>query len=172
MSITHTTPNRNMKKLNFWKEFWSSIPVVIFVLAGAAVSLLQHNNSHPLAVIGGVLLMTLGAGLELSVRGTLIEKAGFGSLSQTKRLLITDEHKLITDGIFGHIRHPLYLGRIVADFGFALFFSSLWGGVLMAISAPCFLLRIRIEEEMLIKEFGDADREYRKHTKRIIPYVY
>lgn len=172
MSITHTSANRNMKKLNFWKEFWSLIPAGIFIVAGAVVSLLHHKDSQPPALIGGVLLMTLGACLELRVRSTLIEKAGFGSLLQTKRLLITDEHKLITDGIFGHIRHPLYLGRIVADFGFALFFSSLWGAVLMAISALFFLLRIRIEEEMLIKEFGDAYHEYREHTKRLIPYVY
>ena len=86
--------------------------------------------------------------------------------------MIVDEHKLITDGIFGHIRHPLYLGKIVAHFGIALFFSSLWGAVLMAISAVCFLIRIRVEEEMLIEEFGDAYHEYRKHTKKIIPYIY
>ena len=172
MFLTHTTPNRDMKKLDFWKEFWSVMPAGIFILAGAAVSLLAHKDSQPPAVIGGFLLMTLGVCLELTVRDTLIKKAKFPGLLSTKRLMIVDEHKLITDGIFGHIRHPLYLGRIMADFGFALFFSSLWGGVLMAISAPCFLLRIRIEEEMLIKEFGDAYHEYRKHTKKIIPYVY
>ena len=114
----------------------------------------------------------LGLLLELWVRVTLVDRAGFRSLTETRRLLITAEHPLITDGVFGHIRHPLYLGRITLDFGIALLFSSLWGAVLMAISALLFLIRIRVEEEMLIDEFGDAYLEYRKHTKKLIPRIY
>ncbi len=150
------------------------MPLVIFTLAGIAVSVLHHTQESqtPATEIGGVLLMLLGATLELCVRITLIEKAKFPGLLSTKRLMIVDQHKLITDGIFGHIRHPLYLGRNVANFGIAVFFSSLWGAVLMSISAVCFLIRIRVEEEMLIEEFGDAYHEYRKHTKKIIPFIY
>lgn len=72
-----------MKKLNFWKEFWSTIPLGIFFLAGIVVSVLHDQESQPPAQLGGILL-----------------------------------------------------------------------------------------EEMLIKEFGDAYHEYRKHTKKIIPYIY
>ena len=89
-----------------------------------------------------------------------------------KRLVIVDEHKLVKDGAFSHIPHPLYLGRISIMFGVALFFCSLWGAVLMVIAALCLLVRIRVEEEMLIEEFGDAYHEYRKKTKTVIPYIY
>ena len=61
---------------------------------------------------------------------------------------------------------------ILSHFGFALVFFSLWGGVLLAIAALFCLLRIRVEEEMLTEEFGDAYREYQKHTKMVIPYIY
>jgi protein-S-isoprenylcysteine O-methyltransferase Ste14 len=37
---------------------------------------------------------------------------------------------------------------------------------------PVFLNRIRIEERMLIEEFGDAYREYRETTRKLIPFVY
>ncbi len=166
-----------MKNVGFWKEAWSLIPATIFILAGIAVSVhdfvyLHQKVFHSPALRGGMLLIFLGLLLEVAVRLTLVERAGFGSLAETKRLLITDEHNLITDGVFGRIRHPLYLGRITWDFGIALLFSSLWGAVLMAISAPLFLIRIRVEEEMLINEFGDAYHDYRKRTKKFIRFIY
>jgi len=37
---------------------------------------------------------------------------------------------------------------------------------------PCFLYRIKIEESMLIKKFGDEYREYTEKTKKIIPFIY
>ena len=149
-----------MKKLNFWKDLWSVIPVVILTLAGWAVSFHDSVLSPPegvtLALAGGLLIF-LGSILELIVRYTLIKRAGFSGIMETKRLLITDDHQLITDGIFGHIRHPLYLGRILSmNFGIALLFSSLWGAVLLVIAAPCYLLRIRVVNNLysLIKSSG------------------
>ncbi len=166
-----------MKSVGFWKEAWSLAPATIFILAGMAVSVydfvyVHQKVFHSPAAWGGVLLISSGLFLEVAVRLALVERAGFSSLTETKRLLITPRHNLITDGVFGRIRHPLYLGRITLDFGIALLFSSLWGAVLMAISAPLFLIRIRVEEEMLINEFGDAYLEYRDHTRKIIPYIY
>lgn len=165
-----------MTKLGFWKELWSVTPAATFMLAGMVVSVhdflhLHEKTLQSLAPVGA-LLFVLGAVLELSVRLQLIQRAGFSGFSQTKRLLITDQHSLITDGVFAHIRHPLYLGRITLDFGFALFFSSFWGAVLMTVSAVLFLVRIQIEEEMLVTEFGDAYHEYRQQTKKLIPFVY
>ena len=166
-----------MKRLDSWKEAWSLAPIATFVVAGMVVSgydffYLHLGVFNPPALAGGAFLIFIGGLLELTVRFTLIEKAGFGGLAATKRLLITDKHTLITNGVFRHIRHPLYLGRIVMDFGIALAASSLWGAVLMAVSAPCFLIRIRFEEEMLVEEFGEAYREYKRHTKMLIPWVY
>jgi protein-S-isoprenylcysteine O-methyltransferase Ste14 len=37
---------------------------------------------------------------------------------------------------------------------------------------PCVLYRIRLEEELLIREFGEEYIEYRKHTKKLVPCVY
>jgi len=37
---------------------------------------------------------------------------------------------------------------------------------------PCFLYRIRIEERVLLEEFGNEYREHMKKTKKMIPYVY
>ncbi|MFQ6077173.1 MAG: methyltransferase family protein, partial [Candidatus Bathyarchaeia archaeon] len=59
-----------------------------------------------------------------------------------------------------------------AVMGIPLFFSSLYGFLLMLGLFPCYLYRIRIEENMLLEKFGDEYREYIKKTKKIIPFVH
>ena len=166
-----------MRTIPFKEEAWSLVPLLVLGLAGAVVTVLdflflQNKVLHAPAVVGGSLSMLLGALLEWKVRSTLVRQAGFDRASQTARLLIPDRHKLITQGVFSRIRHPLYLGRNLRSFGFALFFSSLWGALLMAFSGLGFLIRIHVEEKMLLEEFGDDYREYQKRTKKLIPYVY
>ncbi|MEZ5788489.1 MAG: isoprenylcysteine carboxylmethyltransferase family protein [Xanthobacteraceae bacterium] len=49
---------------------------------------------------------------------------------------IQPEHRLVTDGIYGIIRHPSYLGLIVLGFGWALVFRSGVGLLLAALMIP------------------------------------
>jgi len=81
-------------------------------------------------------------------------------------------HRLIKHGIYKHIRRPAYLGTLLFSIGISLIFSSLYGFLLMLILFPSYLYRIRIEESVLLKEFGDEYREYMKKTKKIIPLIY
>jgi protein-S-isoprenylcysteine O-methyltransferase Ste14 len=87
-------------------------------------------------------------------------------------LRILPNHKLVKSGIYGHIRHPITLAAIIYSVGIPLFFSSLYGFIVMLTMMPFFLYRIEIEEKMLLERFGDEYREYMKHTKKIIPCIY
>ena len=120
----------------------------------------------------GLGLLLIGGYLRYKIRYELKEKAGFSSLASTARLQIVKNHQLITDGFYKHIRHPLYLGETLRNFGFVLIFSSIYGVLFIALGTIFLLLRIRIEEEMLIEEFGEIYEEYQRKTKRIIPYIY
>lgn len=165
-----------MQGVTFWREVGSLAPAALFMIAGLVVSghdfLLLHERELRTSALVGAPLIIAGLVLELTVRLTLLDRAGFGSLTETKRLRIVPDHQLLTDGVFKYIRHPLYLGRIVLDFGIAALCSSFWGAVLMTIAALCFVIRIRIEEEMLVEEFGDAYRVYQARTKKLVPWIY
>jgi protein-S-isoprenylcysteine O-methyltransferase Ste14 len=133
---------------------------------------LQQLVFQPLGIIVGLVLVGVGGIIESKIRVELKKKAGMGSMSSTKRLLIVEGHQLITDGLYGVVRHPLYLGRILLHTGSVLILSSLYGFLLTAIGLMFFLVRIRIEEEMLLQAFGDEYRDYQKTTKKLIPYIY
>jgi protein-S-isoprenylcysteine O-methyltransferase Ste14 len=87
-------------------------------------------------------------------------------------LVIKEDHRLITHGIYRLTRHPIYLGNIMFFIGVPLFASSLYGLLILSALIPVFLNRIRIEERLLTDEFGDAHRTYKEATSKLIPFVY
>jgi protein-S-isoprenylcysteine O-methyltransferase Ste14 len=81
-------------------------------------------------------------------------------------------HTLVTDGVYGVIRHPSYLGLLVNALGWALAFRSGIGLMLTALLVPVLLARMRAEEGLLRAEFGTEYDAYRARTSRLIPGVY
>ncbi len=90
----------------------------------------------------------------------------------TARLGIQPEHRLITTGPYGLVRHPGYLGEIASVLGMSLALSSLIGLAMTVLLFPLLIRRIRTEEEMLLAQFGNEYREYMRRTKRLIPGIY
>ncbi|MCK2000259.1 isoprenylcysteine carboxylmethyltransferase family protein [[Brevibacterium] frigoritolerans] len=87
-------------------------------------------------------------------------------------LQIQDKPGLITKGPFKTLRHPCYTGFMVALWGLAITFLN-WIFIIMVIlfSLFMFLSQIRIEERELLKYFGDDYEEYKKRTKKLIPFI-
>src|SRR5262249_28759882 len=81
-------------------------------------------------------------------------------------------HRLVTDGVYGVIRHPSYLGLLVLSLGWALAFRSAVGVLLVALTIPPLVARIRAEEALLRAQFGDEYEAYRARTSRLIPGLY
>lgn len=114
------------------------------------------------------------AGLVLFVTGVMIRAVGKRTLGRyySYGLKIASDHKLVTHGIYRHVRHPITLAAVIYDAGIPLIFSSLYGFLLMLCLIPLFLYRIRVEEKMLVERFGDEYREYVRRTKRLVPFIY
>jgi len=81
-------------------------------------------------------------------------------------------HTLVTSGIYGIIRHPSYLGLLVGALGWSLAFRSVVGVLLMVLTVPVILSRIRAEEALLHTQFGAEYDAFRARTSRLIPGIY
>lgn len=78
---------------------------------------------------------------------------------------------LVKSGLYGYIRHPLYLSVFL--FGIGVMFKDpqqvqliLGGIILVAI-----YFTARLEEKEMIDKFGDEYRKYMKETKMFIPFI-
>lgn len=83
-----------------------------------------------------------------------------------------DTTVLITTGIYGKIRHPLYGSLIVFGLGGFLKDPSLLGGLLLGTTILGALLTAGIEEQHNLERFGEEYRVYMKGTKRFLPFIY
>jgi protein-S-isoprenylcysteine O-methyltransferase Ste14 len=85
---------------------------------------------------------------------------------------IQPEHRLVTDGLYGIIRHPSYLGLFVSVLGWGLVFRSGVGVAIAVMMLAVLLARIEAEERLLSETFGAEYDAYRTRTWRLVPYVY
>jgi len=109
----------------------------------------------------GLLLIPAGLG----VREWAVIKLG-RFFSRTVQ--IEPGHQLITDGPYRWIRHPAYTGMVLIYLGIALAVGTWLGGVVtLGLMLAATTYRIGIEEQVLIEAFGNAYRDYMKHTWRL-----
>jgi protein-S-isoprenylcysteine O-methyltransferase Ste14 len=113
-------------------------------------------------------------GLLMVGTGFIVIAVALGTLrlSYSSSLVIRQEHRLVTHGIYRLVRHPIYLGVLMVCLGLAAHAESLPGAVTMAVLVPLFINRIRLEEGLLVERFGEAYRSYRETTRKLIPFVY
>ena len=159
-----------------FREDWTSFPFILitsigFILAAIDFIFLQNLKFQFFALIG-LAFVIIGGYLKMKARLELKKKAGFDNLRSTSRLQIVEGHKLIKDGLYKYIRHPLYLGEILRNFGIVSIFSSVYGILFIMIGTIFLLFRINAEEGMLVEAFGSDYEDYKRKTKRLIPYIY
>src|SRR5450759_4796448 len=78
---------------------------------------------------------------------------------------------LVKSGIYGYIRHPLYLSIFLLSIGVMLKDTGPVQIALGVINLIVIWVTARIEEKEMIAKFGDDYRVYMKETKMFIPFV-
>jgi len=77
--------------------------------------------------------------------------------------------KLLTEGIYGRIRHPRYVELTLFVLAYALFVNYLSIYVAFALMLPTLYLLVLLEERELRERFGAAYAEYCKRVPRFVP---
>jgi protein-S-isoprenylcysteine O-methyltransferase Ste14 len=81
---------------------------------------------------------------------------------------ILERHRLITEGVYTHLRHPMYAAHwLWAVAQFFLLQNWLAGPAFLITLYPFYRHRVPLEERMLAHNFGSAYREYESRTGRI-----
>lgn len=149
------------------------VKVVVILAMYGGLFLLPFADRRDLAVWSGgeawrwVGLLGVAMGLGL-VLWSGIALGRFYSPDVT----LQKDHRLITIGLYGVLRHPRYLGVLLMTLGMALLFRS-WVGLLLFIPMlGVILFRIRDEEALLLRTFGAEWETYCQHSWRLLPYIY
>jgi protein-S-isoprenylcysteine O-methyltransferase len=115
------------------------------------------------------------AGLIVMGLGILIRSVAIAQLGRfhTPNVAVLVDHEVVDRGLYRHIRHPSYLGALIAFLGFGLALGN-WLGllVIMLLALIVYLYRIHEEEAALHAALGERYAGYCRRTKRLIPGIY
>lgn len=134
--------------------------VIAFTFAGSGIAMLPGFISY--------------AGSALMLAGIVIRQWSIAVLGSffSPAVGIQKGQKVVNRGPYRLVRHPSYTGAFLIITGVGLALRS-WGAVLVIlfITGLAYSYRIRMEEKVLVSELGDEYVQYKKKTKKLIPYI-
>jgi protein-S-isoprenylcysteine O-methyltransferase Ste14 len=93
-------------------------------------------------------------------------------LSPVVRIQTERQHRIVTTGVYGFVRHPMYLGGLLMFFGAPLLLGSVLGLVVAGMLGLLLAFRIVGEERMLTQEL-EGYRDYQRTVRyRLVPLLW
>ncbi len=143
------------------------INVAAFFVAGVDSGRLHWTGeTSPWMAVCGAALMVVGQVIFAVARG---QNAFFSS---TVRIQKERHHTVCDTGLYRVVRHPGYLGTLLAQVAFPLVMESYWALVPSALGAAVMIARTIMEDRFLTRELPGY-REYTQKTRwRLLPGIY
>lgn len=116
-----------------------------------------------LSLIGDV-LVAAGLGIAMLV----VVQNSYAAASVT----VEAGQTLVSSGLYGFVRHPMYVGDVIMMVGMPLALGSYWGLLFLIPGVMVLVFRILDEEELLTQELTGY-RDYARRVRyRLMPYVW
>jgi protein-S-isoprenylcysteine O-methyltransferase Ste14 len=137
-------------------------------LTWAATPLLAFADYplHPLAFAAGIGFLLLALWLLYRTHATL-------GPNWSATLELRQEHRLVTQGPYRRVRHPMYLALLAYGLGQTLVLPNWIAGPFYLVALALLVSsRIGPEERMMRDTFGSDYEAYRRRTKRLVPGLW
>ena len=121
---------------------------------------------------GQINLLLSGVGLALYVGVMPLRRAALDALGEnmSPEVEIKKNHRLVKEGPYRYLRHPLALCVLLELLGFTLVSNAYYALLgMLFLFLPYVLLRIRWEEKALLERFGQEYRRYQQEVCALLP---
>jgi len=113
-----------------------------------------------------------GVAIAIALVGGFLNVWHYALLKRAAPTLARPEALRTGGGLFGLIRHPMYLGELILGLGLAL---GVGGGVAVAVwaaNAGLVAVLTVLEDRQMARSFGERHRQWCAGTKRLLPGVF
>ena len=145
---------------------------IIFVMMNAVTLASFWTDSKVLLLFHQNYMLRV-AGMAILFVATLLYVASMKHLGDNYSPCF-DHHRpfrIVTQGPYGYVRHPLYLANILLGVGYGLVGGSLW--VLALSGYGVFsVVRALMREELYLSKTFPGYESYQARTARLIPFIY
>jgi protein-S-isoprenylcysteine O-methyltransferase Ste14 len=88
-------------------------------------------------------------------------------------LQIREGHRVVTEGVYRRIRHPMYAALLLHALGQALVVPNWLAGPGFLVAFVLLVaLRLGPEERLMLETFGPTYAQYQSRTRRLLPGVW
>jgi protein-S-isoprenylcysteine O-methyltransferase Ste14 len=148
--------------------------ICMLLFFGSALQFIFWPASMPhsltLPLVDSMRYLGFMIGLLGAIMAALAEKQLGSHFSQG--LELKEDHQLLQSGWYGRVRHPIYTAYIPLFIGYTLLAANAYTATVMVVMFIYCLMRIPLEEKMLIEHFGETYKSYQSRTGRILPKIY
>jgi protein-S-isoprenylcysteine O-methyltransferase Ste14 len=141
---------------------------ILAVVAVLVISALDYRFgwSHvPTAVVViGNLLVAVG----LVLAQLVVIQNSYAAATIT----VEADQKVVDTGLYGLVRHPMYVGTLIMMIGTPLALDSYWGLLAIVLALPILAARINDEEKMLRQELAGYEEYTQTVHYRLVPGVW
>jgi protein-S-isoprenylcysteine O-methyltransferase Ste14 len=141
-----------------------TVALFLLIIQTLFLNILPITDDHGRIEILGILVYLLG--LAVAVTGRLQLGNNWVDLEDYR---VLPEQKLVQNGIYRYIRHPIYLGDVLLVLGLELALVS-WL-VIGVVGLLVFVIRQALVEERLLLKSLPGYMDYRRQTKMFIPFI-
>lgn len=146
----------------------ATVGTIATVVAMLVVSAFDHRFGWsqvptPIVVVGEVLV---AAGLGMATM--VVNQNSYAAAT----IRVEADQPVISTGLYGIVRHPMYLGAVIMMVGMPLALDSYWGLVTLVPGVAVLALRIADEEKMLLQELAGYDEYTQQVHYRLVPGVW
>jgi protein-S-isoprenylcysteine O-methyltransferase Ste14 len=121
----------------------------------------------------GVEWWTFSAGWLCAAISIWLRRSAIAALGRfwSLHIEIRESHEFVRSGPFRWVRHPTYLSMVLELASVGLILNA-WITALAVILCfvPILIIRVRVEEAALVEKFGEAYRDYARHTPALFPW--
>jgi protein-S-isoprenylcysteine O-methyltransferase Ste14 len=144
---------------------WIGFLVPLLWVASPVFSFAEYAL-RPAALVAGSVCLAIGLFVFYRSHADL---GSFWSVT----LEVRENHRLISQGVYRRVRHPMYSALVLYSVGQALAVPNWVAGPSYLVAfGILFAFRIRAEEQMMVDAFGDEYVAYMAKTKRLVPGVW
>lgn len=129
---------------------------------------LRRIHGHLLLALLGLWLARPSLGMNLL--GTCVILVGM-ALRVWAAGYLEKGGELCTDGPYRYVRHPLYLGSLIAALGFAIMINAIWGwATVLPLFLALYALQVVSEERHLAAAYGATHVDFASTVPMLLPW--
>lgn len=156
--------HRGNEIFSFIKLIGSALIIYLPLLTGTFLATKLYTTHFLTGVIGSALCLS----------GILIMVWAREHLGKnwSGNVILQQGHSISKDGPYKYIRHPIYSGGLLAMLVSAVVVGQIFGFVWVLFCIFGLNVKINKEEDLLTGQFPDEYPQYKKYTKKLVPFIW